>query len=237
MKDAGEEKNFALEDLIKRPYWHGMNYALPFIVARHFENMVEDNGKYKCGPNFTTDKFDRQLALLIVNSYFYVHNANLRARRNMGEMTIIKRISSVAQRALNKGEMTLEPNREELNADAEHGEELDPMFVQGMERIMPFVNDYNKNTGKKKRLTIRDLSSQAGIDVKNFYRLISDNIYKNPRPLFIKLKLDHAEKLLRNKALPLDYISEECGFVSTNFLIAAFFRSYRMTPAQFRETL
>ena len=55
------------------------------------------------------------LALLIVNSYFYVHNANLRARRNMGEMTIIKRISSVAQRALNKGEMTLEPNREELN--------------------------------------------------------------------------------------------------------------------------
>ena len=44
------------------------------------------------------------LALLIVNSYFYVHNANLRARRNMGEMTIIKRISSVAQRALNKGD-------------------------------------------------------------------------------------------------------------------------------------
>lgn len=177
------------------------------------------------------------LALLIVNSYFYVHNANLRARRNMGEMTIIKRISSVAQRALNKGEMTLEPNREELNADAEQGEELDPMFVQVMERIMPFVNDYNKKTGKKKRLTIRDLSAQAGIDVQNFYRLISDNIYKNPRPLFIKLKLDHAEKLLRNKALPLDYISEECGFVSTNFLIAAFFRSYRMTPAQFRETL
>ena len=177
------------------------------------------------------------LALLIVNSYFYVHNANLRARRNMGEMTIIKRISSVAQRALNKGEMTLEPNREELNADAEQGEELDPMFVKVMERIMPFVNDYNKKTGKKKRLTIRDLSAQAGIDVQNFYRLISDNIYKNPRPLFIKLKLDHAEKLLRNKALPLDYISEECGFVSTNFLIAAFFRSYRMTPAQFRETL
>lgn len=177
------------------------------------------------------------LALLIVNSYFYVHNANLRARRNMGEMTIIKRISSVAQRALNKGEMTLEPNREELNADAEQGEELDPMFVQVMERIMPFVNDYNKKTGKKKCLTIRDLSAQAGIDVQNFYRLISDNIYKNPRPLFIKLKLDHAEKLLRNKALPLDYISEECGFVSTNFLIAAFFRSYRMTPAQFRETL
>ena len=70
MKDAGEEKNFALEDLIKRPYWHGMNYSLPFIVSRHWDEMVEDGGKYKCGPNFKTDKYDRQLALLIENAQF-----------------------------------------------------------------------------------------------------------------------------------------------------------------------
>ena len=70
MQDAGEEKNFALEDLIKRPYWHGMNYSLPFIVSRHWDQMVEDNGKYKCGPDFKTDKYDRQLALLIENAQF-----------------------------------------------------------------------------------------------------------------------------------------------------------------------
>ena len=70
MQDAGEEHNFALEDLIKRPYWHGMNYSLPFIVCRHWDQMVEDNGKYKCGPDFKTDKYDRQLALLIVNAQF-----------------------------------------------------------------------------------------------------------------------------------------------------------------------
>lgn len=70
MQDAGEEQNFALEDLIKRPYWHGMNYSLPFIVCRHWDQMVEDNGKYKCGPDFKTDKYDRQLALLIVNAQF-----------------------------------------------------------------------------------------------------------------------------------------------------------------------
>ena len=70
MKDAGEEENFALEDLVKRPYWHAMNYALPFIVSRHWDQMVEENGKWKCGPNFKTDKYDRQLALLIVNAHF-----------------------------------------------------------------------------------------------------------------------------------------------------------------------
>lgn len=70
MEDAGEERNFALEDLIKRPYWHGMNYSLPFIVSRHFDQMVEDNGKFKCGPDFKTDKYDRQLALLIESAQF-----------------------------------------------------------------------------------------------------------------------------------------------------------------------
>ena len=70
MKDAGEEENFALEDLVKRPYWHGMNYALPFIVSRHWDQMVEENGKWKCGPDFKIDKYDRQLALLIVNAHF-----------------------------------------------------------------------------------------------------------------------------------------------------------------------
>ena len=70
MNDAGEEQNFALEDLIKRPYWHGMNYSLPFIVSRHWDQMVEEGGKYKCGPNFKTDKYDRQLALLIQRAQF-----------------------------------------------------------------------------------------------------------------------------------------------------------------------
>ena len=70
MKDAGDEHNYALEDIIKRPYWHGMNFSLPFIVSRHWDEMVEEGGKYKSGPNFKTDKYDRQLALLIENAQF-----------------------------------------------------------------------------------------------------------------------------------------------------------------------
>jgi hypothetical protein len=32
--------------------------------------MIEDGGKYKCGPDFKTDKYDRQLAMLIINAQF-----------------------------------------------------------------------------------------------------------------------------------------------------------------------
>ena len=71
MADAEENgRNKALEDMVKRPYWHGMNYALPFIVSRHWDQMIEEGGRYKCPADFKTDKIDRQLALLIVNAHF-----------------------------------------------------------------------------------------------------------------------------------------------------------------------
>ena len=55
--------------MIKRPCWHGINYALPFIVSRHWNDMVQDtDGRWKCGPNFKTDKHDRNLALLIAKA-------------------------------------------------------------------------------------------------------------------------------------------------------------------------
>jgi len=71
MADAEENgRNLALEDMVKRPYWHGMNYSLPFIVSRHMDQMIEEGGRYKCPADFKTDKIDRQLALLIVNAHY-----------------------------------------------------------------------------------------------------------------------------------------------------------------------
>ena len=66
MEDAKENDSKVEEDLLKRVGWHAMNYSLPFIVSRHWDQMeTDDNGYWYCGPNFTTDKYDRQLALLI----------------------------------------------------------------------------------------------------------------------------------------------------------------------------
>lgn len=69
MDDAREDQDYAEEDLIKRPCWHGINFALPFIVSRHWDQMEQDgDGRYKCGPDFKTDKYDIQLALLIAKA-------------------------------------------------------------------------------------------------------------------------------------------------------------------------
>ena len=70
MDDARENQSLADEDLLKRPCWHGINYALPFIVSRHWDKMVDDDGKWKCGTGFKTDKTDKDLALLICNAQY-----------------------------------------------------------------------------------------------------------------------------------------------------------------------
>ena len=69
MADAGENQDYAEEDLVKRPCWHAINFALPFIITRHWDQMVKDaDGHYMCGPNFMVDKTDVKLAILIANT-------------------------------------------------------------------------------------------------------------------------------------------------------------------------
>ena len=65
MADAAENNSKADEMLLKRCAYHGLNYAAPFIVMRHWDQMHQD-GEYWCG-EFETDEVDWKLAELIVN--------------------------------------------------------------------------------------------------------------------------------------------------------------------------
>ena len=65
MEDAKENDSRADEMLLKRCAYHGLNFAAPFIVMRHWDCMRQD-GQYWCG-EFETDEVDWRLAELIVN--------------------------------------------------------------------------------------------------------------------------------------------------------------------------
>ena len=65
MEDAKDNDSKADEMLLKRCAYHGFNYAAPFIVMRHWDQMHQD-GNYWCG-EFETDETDWKLAELIVN--------------------------------------------------------------------------------------------------------------------------------------------------------------------------
>ena len=65
MADAAENDSKADEMLLKRCAYHGLNFAAPFIVMRHWDKIKQD-GTYWCG-DFETDEVDWKLAELIVN--------------------------------------------------------------------------------------------------------------------------------------------------------------------------
>ena len=65
MADAAENDSKADEMLLKRCAYHGLNFAAPFIVMRHWDKMHQE-GQYWCG-EFETDDVDWKLAELIVN--------------------------------------------------------------------------------------------------------------------------------------------------------------------------
>ena len=68
MADAQDNESRADEMLLKRCAYHGLNFAAPFIVMRHWDAMQQE-GDYWCG-TFETDEIDWQLAELIVNMQF-----------------------------------------------------------------------------------------------------------------------------------------------------------------------
>ena len=70
MQDAQEDDSQIDEDLLKRCAWHGINYAIPFIVSRHWDQMTPDNRRWKPGAGFKLDKTDWKLCQLIVNAQF-----------------------------------------------------------------------------------------------------------------------------------------------------------------------
>ena len=65
MADAKENDSKADEMLLKRCAYHGLNFAAPFIVMRHWDKMHQED-TYWCG-EFETDEVDWKLAELIVN--------------------------------------------------------------------------------------------------------------------------------------------------------------------------
>ena len=171
------------------------------------------------------------LALFMVNLFYYRKNTHLRAQRDSEESMLVKRIYSFVERCDNKAEI-LEPTADEYSTTGmETLNELDPQFMKAIDKIKTLITLERK----KKKMTMRRLSNAAGMDGKDFYDLVTANIFKSPRMLIKKTRLEEAERMLRNTKAPIDEIAKECGFISANYFIASFFQKYKTTPQAYRS--
>lgn len=170
--------------------------------------------------------------LLIVNFIYSLRNARLRFMRNTKEDDLMKRILNFAERCSSMSGEVLTPFTASVDDSGEVQETLDDDFVKAMLRIVPFVNGGLRDG----RVTMRQLSYMTGVDLARLYEVMSYNLYKSPRQLALKLRLQDARDLLKQKELSIEDIADKCGFVSPNYFIASFYHQYRQTPEAYRNS-
>ena len=155
----------------------------------------------------------------------------MRANRNAQERGVVRQIRLFAERCSRQDSVVLEPVPEEYKGmETSSQNVLTPEFISTMEKILPVV------LGKdEEALTMRELCSEAKMDLPSFYQLILGNIYKSPRPMAKTLMLRKAENLLTTTEKDVEEIANECGFVSTNYFIGTFYHEHRMTPEVYRQ--
>ena len=172
------------------------------------------------------------LILVAINAYFYLRNDRMFARRAAQERPLLKNIRHFAERCTMRGSELLEPSIDEIHGryDRNQMSELAPEFIEMMVKLMPYVMSKPESS-----LTMRDLGRESGMDISEFYKLITANIYKNPRPMALSMLLDKGIEMMRTTNKDVEEIASELGFVSPNYFVAAFYQRMHKTPEEYRQ--
>lgn len=168
------------------------------------------------------------LALLLVNFLFYNRNLRLRMLRHNEEEDILHRVKTFAERCDSMRDEVLTPYTVQKKGE---GAENNEDFLEAMAVIVPYINS-RKGGG----LTMGELAAATGMDSPRLYDLLSNNLYKSPRLLMSRLRLQEAARLLVTTTIPVEHVAEQCHFVSSNFFIASFYHHYRQTPVDYRNS-
>ena len=171
------------------------------------------------------------LILVAVNAYYYLRNDRMFAMRDTQERPLLRNIRRFAERCTTRGSEPLEPSVDEIHGrfnDNQMG--LAPEFIKMMIQLMPYVMSKPEDS-----LTMRDLGRESGLEIQEFYKLITANIYKSPRPMALSMMMEKGIELLRTTDKSIEEIASELGFVSPNYFIASFYQKMKKTPDEYRQ--
>jgi len=171
-------------------------------------------------------------SMVIANFIIYNKNTRKRVQRNTAEEDIIRKLRYFMNRCKAPTMQTLSLNINDFStvANRQSNESLSPEFIKTMLKLLPFISAH-----QNKFVSMRKLSEVAGVDVLKLYDLMSSNLYKNPRELVLKMRLDKSVQLLKTSDMTLEQIATECGFYTPNYFMGNFFHEYKMTPQEYRQ--
>ena len=172
------------------------------------------------------------LLVMLGNFIYFMRNTRLRILRNNEENDLLRRLESFAKRCDGLSGEVLTPisTSAEENADIQYS--LDKDFEKAMLSIIPYLHEH-----REERVNMRQLSALTGIEIGRLYEVLSANLYKSPRQLALKLRLQEALQMLLESDMTIEDIAERYRFVSPNYFIASFYHYYRQTPLNYRNSI
>jgi AraC family transcriptional regulator len=84
-------------------------------------------------------------------------------------------------------------------------------------------------------LSLETLAMQTGFSAYHFARLFRQTMGESPHQFVLQLRLEKAQRLLRETELPLAHVALESGFANQSHLTRIFKRRLGLTPRAYRQ--
>lgn len=119
----------------------------------------------------------------------------------------------------------------------------EPTYVQHMPKPKILNSSYTNvidaialmKTNIEEPLSVKDIASHIGLSSRQLQRTFNKNFNCSPQQYYVRLRLEHAQYILKYTTLPISQIVLASGFLNNSSFSSAFKNNYGMTPSYYRQ--
>lgn len=86
-------------------------------------------------------------------------------------------------------------------------------------------------------LDVPQLANEAGISTDRLARTMRRVLGVSPKQYLLRLRVDHAARMLASSDLPINRIAVDCGYYDQSQLIRQFRKQIGMSPSEYRDSV
>ncbi|MGN0281726.1 MAG: helix-turn-helix domain-containing protein [Prevotella sp.] len=169
--------------------------------------------------------------LVVINILLYNRNNKLRIKCNLGEFELTRLLYNFLKRCDACKDEIQSPTCEEIYGNSEESVgDLNDKFIDVLLDLRPYLEKEAVNHN-----VYKEVSARNGINILEFYDLVSANANKSPRLFNRAMWLNVSAQMLRDTDESIEVIAEKCRFASANYFSGCFLKRFRLTPKEYRE--
>jgi transcriptional regulator GlxA family with amidase domain len=103
--------------------------------------------------------------------------------------------------------------------------------------ISPLVHEVQDYIGQHslERITVDSIANHFNVSARHLQRLFKANVGISVKENLTRLRLAHAESLIRETGFSIEWVAEKSGFQSIQSFRGAWLKQFRVTPTQARK--